>query len=359
MTGRQQLRYWLIGLLIACVLIYLLQSVLPPFIAGIGVAYLLDPAADRLEKLKFPRWLAATVVLLLFFVACIVVVLLIVPLLNSQVIGLIANLSDYLANSREALTDFIVRMAERFDFQASEQLKQAIGGFAKDAVSIVGKILGEIWQGGLALFSLISLLVITPVVAFYLLRDFDLIVARIDGWLPREHASTIRNLAHEIDMRLAGFLRGQGTICLVLGTFYAVALSIAGLEFGLVIGLISGILSFIPFVGSGIGLLLSMVTAFTQFWPDWPRVAIVLAIFVVGQFVEGNVLTPRLLGDRVGLHPVWVMFALLAGGAIAGFVGVLLAVPLAAATGVLVRFFLDQYLGSKLYDPEPPPPDSP
>lgn len=358
MTARQQLQYWLVGLVVACVVIYLLRGVLAPFVAGIGVAYLLDPLADRLERWRFPRWLAALVVLILFFLTCVLVVLLILPLLNSQVLGLIEHLSRYLVESRDVLTQNLLQLAERFNVQGGEQLKQAIGGFAKDAVAIAGKLLGEIWQGGLALVSLLSLLVITPVVAFYLLRDFDRIVAAVDGWLPRQHAPTVRRLAHEIDERLAGFLRGQGTICLALGTFYAIGLSLAGLDFGLVIGLISGILSFIPFVGSAIGLVLSMVTAFTQFWPDWVHIAIVLAIFVVGQFLEGNVLAPRLLGDRVGLHPVWVMFALLAGGALAGFVGVLLAVPVAAATGVLVRFFVDKYLDSELYDHQQPP-DSP
>jgi predicted PurR-regulated permease PerM len=360
MTAQQQLRYWLIGLLIGCVLIYLLREVLAPFVAGIGVAYLLDPLADRLERWKFPRWLAALVVLTLFFVAFVLLVLLVVPLLNSQVIGLVQAITGYLAESREAITQYAMALVERFDLQGGEQIKEALGGFAKDAVNIVGKLLAEVWQGGLALVSLLSLLVITPVVAFYLLRDFDRIVETVDGWLPRQHAPTIRRLVGEIDQRLAGFVRGQGSVCLVLGAFYAIGLSLAGLDFGLVIGLISGVLSFIPFVGSAIGLLLSMITAVTQFWPDLLRIAVVLGVFVVGQFLEGNVLTPRLVGDRVGLHPVWVMFALLAGGALAGFVGVLLAVPIAAAAGVLIRFFMSQYLGSRLYDHGPKtPPDSP
>lgn len=359
MSTRQQLTYWLVGLVVACVLIYLLRAVLAPFVAGIGVAYLLDPLADRLEKVKFPRWLATVVVLAGFFLSFGVVLLLVVPLLQSQVFGLVEHLTGYIADSREALSATLLQLSERFSVDVGEDLKQAIRNFAKDGVAMIGNLLGSLWQGGLALVNLLSLLVITPVVAFYLLRDFDRIVAAVDGWLPRQHAPTIRRLASDIDQRMAGFVRGQGSVCLVLGTFYAIALSLAGLEFGLVIGLLSGLLSFIPFVGSAIGLLLSMVTAFTQFWPDLVPIGIVLAIFIVGQFLEGNVLTPRLVGDRIGLHPVWVMFALLAGGVLAGFVGVLLAVPVAAAAGVLVRFFLEQYLGSRLYDMKPPPTSDP
>ena len=200
----------------------------------------------------------------------------------------------------------------------------------------------------MAFANLISLLVITPVVAFYLLRDWDRLIARIDTWLPRDHAETIRERVREVDRTLAGFLRGQGTVCLILGLFYAIALSIAGLDFGLVVGLVAGLLSFIPYVGAIIGLVLSVGLALLQF-DDWLRVAIVAGIFFVGQAVEGNFLTPKLVGESVGLHPVWIIFGLLAGGALFGFVGVLLAVPAAAVIGVGVRFALDRYLQSPYY----------
>jgi predicted PurR-regulated permease PerM len=218
----------------------------------------------------------------------------------------------------------------------------------------------------MALLNLVSLLVVTPIVAFYLLLDWDRIVAKVDGWLPRDHVETVRRLAREIDTSLAGFIRGQGTVCLLLGSFYAVALSLAGLRFGLAIGLLAGALTFIPYAGAVIGGVLAIGVAVVQFWPAFGSIALVAATFVAGQFVEGNILSPKLVGQSVGLHPVWLMFALFAFGYIFGFVGLLLAVPLAAVAGVLVRFALGQYLASPLYvgrpashpDPVPLPSDA-
>ncbi len=199
------------------------------------------------------------------------------------------------------------------------------------------------------MFNLISLLVITPLVTFYMLNDWDRMVARIDSWLPRDHVETVRAMARDINTAMAGFIRGQGTVCLILGIFYAVALIAAGLNFGLLIGLTAGILSFIPYVGAAVGGVLAIATALVQFWPDWVQILIIVAIFAGGQFLEGNILSPKLVGRSIGVHPVWLMFALFAFGYLFGFAGMLLAVPLAAAIGVLSRFLLDQYLGSKLY----------
>jgi predicted PurR-regulated permease PerM len=190
---------------------------------------------------------------------------------------------------------------------------------------------------------------VTPIVAFYLLTDWDRIVAKVDHWLPRDHVDTIRQIAREIDSAMAGFIRGQGTVCLVLGLFYAIALSIAGLNFGLLIGLAAGLLSFVPYIGTIIGGVTAIGTGLVQFWPNWVHVLIILGIFAAGQLLEGNFLSPKLVGHRIGLHPVWLMFALFAFGYLFGFVGLLLAVPLAAAVGVLVRFGLKQYLKSPFY----------
>jgi predicted PurR-regulated permease PerM len=198
------------------------------------------------------------------------------------------------------------------------------------------------------LINLVSLLVITPVVAFYLLRDWDRIVIQIDSWLPRRYAETIREQVRAVDATLAGFLRGQGTVCLILAIYYGLGLSLAGLDFGLVIGLVAGLLSFVPYVGAIVGLLLSVGLALVQF-DAWLPIAIVAAVFILGQVVEGNFLTPKLVGESVGLHPVWIIFALLAGGTLFGFVGLLLAIPAAAVIGVGVRFALDRYLVSAYY----------
>jgi predicted PurR-regulated permease PerM len=183
-----------------------------------------------------------------------------------------------------------------------------------------------------------------------MLMDWDRMVAKMDSWVPVMHRVTVRSLARQIDRAIAGFLRGQALVCLLLGTFYAVALSLAGLNFGALIGLTSGVLSFIPYVGTLTGFLVSTGVAIVQFWPDWTMIAVVVGIFVAGQFLEGNILSPKLVGDAIGVHPVWLMFALFAFGSLFGFVGLLLAVPLAATAGVLARFALAQYLASSIYD---------
>ena len=190
---------------------------------------------------------------------------------------------------------------------------------------------------------------LTPVVTFYLLRDWERLVGALDGALPRDHAATIRKLAHESNAAIAGYVRGQALVCITLGTIYAVGLSLVGLQFGLVIGLIAGAISFIPFVGTFVGAVMALGMALVQFPPDWMGVVKVAVVFVIGQMLEGNVLSPKLVGDRVGLHPVWIMFALLAGGALFGFVGVLIAVPVAAVVGVLVRHLIGRYRDSQYY----------
>lgn len=350
MSARQQLGYWLAGLILLLIALYLLSGILLPFIAGIAVAYFLDPIADRLQRWRVPRGLAAALVLGVFFLLGVAAALLVVPVLQQQIFGLAARLPGYVAALRENVLPVLAELLARAgtDFH-DDSLRQAMGGVTAEVAGFVRRLLGGVWDSGVAIVNLLSLLFITPIVAFYLLRDWDLIVARLDGWLPRQHRETVRGLAGDIDAVMAGFIRGQGTVCLILGVFYASALSLAGLDFGLIIGIIAGLVSFIPFVGAIVGLLLSTVQALVQFWPDFVQIGIIIAIFVAGQVLEGNFLTPRLLGNRVGLHPVWVMFGLLAGGALFGFVGVLLAVPLTAGIGVVARFLLQRYKASRLY----------
>lgn len=201
----------------------------------------------------------------------------------------------------------------------------------------------------MSLFNVVMLLVLVPVITFYLLMDWDRMVAEVDKLLPRDHAPVIRRLASDIDRTLASFIRGQGTVCLILGTFYAVGLMLVGLKFGLVAGALAGALTFIPYVGAIVGGLLSIGLALFQFWGEWQWIIAVAAIFAVGQFVEGNILTPNLVGSSVGLHPVWLIFALSAFGTLFGFVGMLVAVPVAAALGVIARFAIERYHDSRLY----------
>ncbi len=353
MTAGRQWRFWVWGLVVFIALVWLLRSMLAPFVAGMALAYLLDPVTDRLER-HMPRWAATSLVLLGFAMTAVLALLLLVPLLQDQIVQLIDAAPQWIAWAKRELLPQIQRLINRLSPEDMERLRSAAGDYAGTAMSWTAEFLKGLVSQGVALVDIISVTFITPIVAFYLLRDWDRMVGAINGWLPRQQAETIREQARAVDTTLAGFVRGQATVCLALGSFYAIALSLAGLDFGLIIGMVSGLLSFIPFVGSLVGFCASVGIALFQFDELW-RVGIVVGIFFFGQAVEGNVLTPKLVGDKVGLHPVWVIFALMAGGALFGFVGVLLAMPVAAVIGVLVRFGITRYLDSSFYHGAPPP----
>lgn len=347
-SGGRHLRFWLIGIAAFSAGLWVLSGVLLPFVAGMVIAYILDPMVDRLARLRVPRGAGTALALLTFALVLVLVALLLVPLVQAQVARLVQVLPVYAAKLREVTEPVVRDLFARLSPEDVERLRGAIGQYSGDVVAWFGTLAGKILAGGFALFDVLSVVFITPVVAFYLLRDWDRMVEAVDGWLPRLHADTIREQVRRIDRTLAGFVRGQATVCLALGTGYAVGLTAAGLDFGLVVGLVSGVLSFIPYVGTLFGFVASVGLALLQF-PELWRVALVAAIFVVGQVIEGNVLTPLWVGDRVGLHPVWVMFALLAGASLFGFLGILIAVPVAAVIGVLTRFALGQYLVSPYY----------
>lgn len=348
MTARRQFRFWLAGLGVAVALLWLLADALLPFVAGMAIAYLLDPPTDRLERLGLPRWLATSLVLLSFALVLALALLLLVPLVQAQVAQLVEVLPAMAEWLRESALPWAERLLLRLPPDDLARLRAGAEQYAGEVVSWFGRVVRGVLTGGLALFDVLSVALITPIVAFYLLRDWDPMVRTVERWLPRQHRAVILEQVEEVDRTLSGFVRGQATVCAALGLFYAVALTAVGLNFGLVIGLVAGLLSFIPFVGSLVGFAGSVGIALFQY-DDWGMVALVAGIFVFGQAVEGNVLTPKLVGDRVRLHPVWVMFALLAGGSLFGFLGVLLAVPVAAVIGVLVRFLLGRYLESRYY----------
>jgi predicted PurR-regulated permease PerM len=349
MMARRQVFFWLAGLIAAVIAVVLFRSILLPFIAGLLVAYFLDPVVDRVEAWGLGRTFATSLITALFFALSAAVLVALFPLLRDQFTGLIERLPELVRRLEETIGPALGAVFHDVTGAELDSVQVTAKGFAGTAVAWFGKVVGGIWSGGLALFNLVSLVFITPVIAFYLLRDWDHLVARVDGWLPRHHAATVREQLGLMDSALAGFLRGQATVCLVLGVFYATGLTLVGLDFGIVIGLIGGVLAFIPYVGTILTLAISAGFAFMQFWPDPLPIVLVAVIFLIGQLAEGMFLTPKLVGGRVGLHPVWVIFALLAGGALLGFLGVLIAVPVAAIVGVLARFALGRYLDGPFY----------
>jgi predicted PurR-regulated permease PerM len=351
-------RFALLGglAILAWVVLDLFASVLLPFVAAAGIAYFLDPAAGRLTRAGMGRGAAALLLICALLAAGLIFALLLYPLIIAQIGILIGRLPDYVSDIRTFAADVIAHLQQRLGPEfVDEKLRDLVGGQAGAMLSFLATALSRVIGSGFALFNVLTLVVVTPVVAFYLLRDWPRVVARVDSWLPRRYAGVLRAQAREVDRILSAWLRGQMMCCIILALFYTVGLSVVGLDLGLIVGLAAGLLSFIPYVGTITGGVSSIGLALAQF-PTWTGVLMVAGVFVLGQILEGYVIYPRFLGDRVELHAVWVIFALFAGGAAFGFVGVLLAVPVAAAIGVLCRFWLRRYLASPLYlDPPGPP----
>ncbi|PBC11305.1 AI-2E family transporter [Mesorhizobium sp. WSM3859] len=346
---RRQVFFWLATAVLLALFLYVFSGILLPFVAGMVLAYFLDPVADWLQRLGLSRLMATVVILIAFIVVVVLAFVILVPVLATQMADFARKLPEYLTRLQSLITSFDPKWLEqRFGVNAAG-LRDGLNSLLTSGFSLLTTVFTSIWSSGVALVSVISLFVVTPVVAFYMLLDWDRMVAEVDGWVPRDHVETVRALARDINTATAGFVRGQGTLCLVLGAMYATGLTLTGLNFAILIGFFAGLISFIPYVGSLTGLVLAVGVAFVQFWPDGTMIVAVACVFFVGQFIEGNILQPRLVGKSVGLHPVWLMFALFAFGALFGFVGLLIAVPASAAIAVLVRFAIARYLESPLY----------
>lgn len=346
---RRQVIFWLIVLVFFIVFLWLFSTILLPFVAGMALAYFLDPVADRLESWGLSRMAATTFILLTFVILLVLALIIVIPLLATQATDFAEKVPGYISSLQQLVADPNSQILPDWMKGQLGTLKENVAKYAGEGASFLAGIFVQIWASGKALVDILSLLVITPVVAFYILLDWDKMVAKVDGWVPRDWVVVVRRLAGEMDHAIASFVRGQGTICLVLAIFYGGSLSLAGLNFGLLIGIVSGLISFIPYLGSLVGLVLSVGVALVQFWPDYPWILLIAGIFFFGQLVDGYVLQPKLIGERVGLHPVWLMFALLAFGALFGFVGLMVAVPASASIAVLVRYAISRYLDSDLY----------
>ncbi|MEL7212934.1 MAG: AI-2E family transporter [Pseudomonadota bacterium] len=340
----QQVKYWGIATVVLFVVLWFLGDVILPFVLGGALAYCLDPIADRLERMGLSRIAATIVITLVALLIFTILILLVVPTLIQQTSALIRSAPEIFNNLQTFLS-------ERFPSIMVEDstIRQQLLKIGAAIESRGAELLNTVVTSAAGLVNVIVLVVIVPVVTFYLLLDWDNMTARIDDLLPRDHAPTVRNIARQIDKTLASFIRGQGTVCLILGTYYAVALMLIGLNFGLVVGFIAGLISFIPYVGAVVGGGLALGLGIFQFWGEWYMLAAVAAVFFSGQMVEGNILTPNLVGSSVGLHPVWLIFALSVFGSLFGFVGMLVAVPVAAMIGVIARFAISQYKSGRLY----------
>ena len=344
MTVQEQVRYWGIGIVVFVLAMWYLADALTPFVLGAAIAYLMDPWADWLETHGFGRTWATVIITVFAISVAVLAVVLVIPVLAGQIQAAASAAPEYLEQARAMVRLWLPEVQRQDTF-----LTQMLDTLRDNVKQWAASMLQQLWSGGIAVVNFLAIALVTPVVSFYLLLDWDRMVHGIDDYLPREHRPTIHRLAGELDRVLSGFVRGQLTVCLILGGFYAIALGVVGLNFGFLIGVFAGLISFIPFVGSVLGGLLSVGVAAAQFWDDPVWIVVVAAIFGIGQLVEGNFLTPWLVGNKVGLHPVWLMFALAAFGALFGFVGLLIAVPAAAAIGVLGRFSLEQYKSGRLY----------
>ncbi|MCC6864289.1 MAG: AI-2E family transporter [Rhodobacteraceae bacterium] len=341
---QKQLMIWSTTMAVFLLLLYVLGDVLLPFLVGGALAYFLDPVADRLQRAGLSRVGATMTISFIVLLTAVLLVLAVIPTLVEQLSGLVNAAPQIFARLQAFLTE---RFPELND--STSTIRQTLAQIGQVIQAKGGQLAETLLSSAMSIVSAMIFIVVVPVVAFYMLLDWDHMITRINTLLPRDHAPVIRRLGKEINLVLAGFVRGQLSVCLLLGSFYSIALMVAGLQFGLVIGATAGAITFIPYVGSLVGGSLAIALALFQFWGDWMSIGIIAAIFFIGQFIEGNVLTPKLVGNSVGLHPVWLLFALSAFGSLFGFVGMLVAIPVAASIGVLARFATARYQSSLLY----------
>lgn len=350
--------FWVGASALFVLILWLCWEILPPFIIALAIGYLLDPVACRLQSLGLSRLMATLVILAFFSIVLGLLFFFVFPILGHQFYGFIKELPNLLTKLQNLLgkasdwigQDYLAPFLQKLGVEttlAPNSLPNM--NFVGEATRTAGSFLNSIVSRGIAVISVVSLLIITPVVAFYMLLDWNKMIATVDGLIPLRHRDVAHALAREIDKAMSGFLRGQSLVCLFLACWYGLGLSLIGLNFGLLIGLSAGVLSFVPYVGSLTALIIASIVAIVQGWPHWELFMLAVGIVLAGQFLEGNILSPKLVGDKVGVHPVWLIFVLLAFGSILGFIGLVIAVPVAAAAAVILRYAVSRYRGSEFY----------
>lgn len=341
--------YWLSLGIIVAFLIWLLSPVLMPFISAALLAYLGDPVVDRLEARKVPRGLAVSIVFVCIFSVIILLPIVLLPVLEKQLGSLIDKLPLYADWIQHKLLDQLGQVVNgEAGSSGKDLLKSTLSKYWQQLGGVAQQILGALTHSGLAMLAFLTNLVLIPVLTFYLLRDWDILVAKVHALLPRRYEPRISSIARESDAVLSEFLRGQLLVMMALATIYALGLSLLGLDFGLLIGLLAGLVSFVPYLGFIVGIALAGTACAFQF-QDLSHLLGVVAVFAVAQGLEGMVLTPKLVGEKIGLHPVAVIFAVMAGGQIFGMFGILLALPVAAVVVVLLRHVREFYTQSGMY----------
>jgi predicted PurR-regulated permease PerM len=360
MSIGRQIAFWLAAFVVVGLLLRVLGGAVAPFALGMVLGYLLDPIVQRLERLGLNRLGASLVILVAFVLVVAIIAVVFAPLLGGQLVAFTQKLPTYVVRLQSLAVEQGNAMLEKYGGAwrerlgvgaplSSEQIQKSVADLVAEGGAWILNALRSLASGGAVIFSFLSFLVVTPVVAFYMLLDWDRMIATVDSWLPLDHRARLRQIAREINHALAGFIRGQSLVCLFLGLWYGIGLSLIGLDFGFLIGVVGGVLSFIPYIGSLTTLVFALGVAIVQGWPSWNLPLLALGVVGAGQFLEGNVLSPKLVGESVGLHPVWLMFALVAFGDVFGFTGLLVAVPVAAAIGVVARHLIGVYLDSPVY----------
>ena len=339
---------WLILIGIVGFVIWLLAPVLMPFVIAALFAYLGDPLVDRLEK-RMTRTLAVCLVFLVMVIVVVAILLVLVPFIERQIGNFLAQLPTWILWFQTTAAPWLeAHLGVSTDVLDTQQLIGMLQEHWKEAGGFATTVLGKVSRSGLTVVGWVLNIVLIPVVAFYLLRDWDIMVDRVHALVPRSIEPVVARLAHESDVVLGAFLRGQLSVMVVLGVLYGVGLWLVGLSVGPLIGMIAGLISFVPYLGAITGVIMAVIAALVQY-QDLTHVALVLIVFAIGQTLEGYVLVPRLVGEKIGLHPVAVIFAVLAGGELFGFLGVLLALPVASVVMVLLRYAYERYRASELY----------
>lgn len=348
-TSRLHLRFWLITAVVFAGLLWLFSGMLLPFVLGMAVAYFLDPLVRRMRVLRLSRGMASLLVLLSFIGILAGLSVVLVPLIRVQIDEFLTTLPGDFDALQQQFWPRIKDTLVHIPGLDTEKLQSGLTAYGGDAMKFFGRVLGHVLTGSMALLDILALFLVTPIVAFYMMRDWPLLVQRLDSLIPPHLAPNIHRVLGKIDQMIAGFIRGQATVSLCLAALYSIGLSLVGLKYGMVIGLVGGLLSFIPIVGSVCALTTAMIVACMQFTAPGSILAVV-AVFAVIFTFDSNFMTPKLVGDRVGLHPLWIMFAILAGGKLCGFLGVVLAVPTAGTVAILLGVGLDYYRRSRFFD---------